>query len=141
MSADDRLMRQILRECRRIAVVGLSPKPERDSYQVARFMQAHGYQIIPINPNASEILGQPCYPSLSVAAQHGPIDLVNCFRNAVDIPPIAEEAVAIRAKALWLQLGIRQDQACAQAAVAGLWTVQDRCLKADFARLQASLSG
>ncbi len=104
-------------------------------------MQAHGYEIIPINPHASELLGQPCYPSLSVAAQHGPIDLVNCFRNAVDIPPIAEEAVAIRAKALWLQLGIRQDQACAQAAVAGLWTVQDRCLKVDFARLQASLSG
>lgn len=131
MSASD--IRFCLDQCRVIAVVGLSPKTHRDSHQVSLYMQRHGYRIIPVNPAAQEILGERCYPSLSEAAQHERIDLVNCFRNAEDIPPIAQEAIAIGAKALWLQLGIVNDAAAQAARAAGLMVVQDRCLKIERA--------
>ena len=111
-----------------IAVVGLSPKPHRDSYRVSQYMQARGYRIVPINPNATEVLGEKAYASLTEAAAHERIDLVNCFRNAEDIPPIAAEAIAIGAKGLWLQIGVTHDDAAAQAQAAGLAVVQDRCL-------------
>jgi predicted CoA-binding protein len=120
--------------CRTIAVVGLSPKPHRDSYRVSQYMQAQGWRIIPVNPLAKDILGERAYASVSEAAQHEQIDMVNCFRNAPDIPPIAEEAIAIGAKALWLQIGIAHAQAAALAMHAGLWVVQDRCLMVEHAR-------
>jgi predicted CoA-binding protein len=123
-----------LASCQTIAVVGLSPKPHRDSFRVSQYMQARGYRIIPVNPMASEVLGERCYPTLSEAAAHERIEMVNCFRNAEDIPPIAEEAIAIGAKALWLQLGIVHDAACERARAAGLWVVQDRCLMVEHAR-------
>ena len=125
-----------LARCRTIAVVGLSPKPHRDSFRVSQYMQAQGYQIVPVNPMANEVLGERCYPTLTEAAAHHRIDMVNCFRNAEDIPPIAEEAIAIGAHALWLQLGIVHDAACERARAAGLWVVQDRCLMVEHARLQ-----
>jgi uncharacterized protein len=122
-----------LQNCHTIAVVGLSPKTHRDSFKVAQYMQAQGYRIIPINPNASEILGERVHASLLDAAQHEHIDLVNCFRNAQDIAPIAQEAIAIGAKALWMQLGIANEAAAKSAQDAGLWVVQDRCLKIEHA--------
>lgn len=126
----------ILTHCRTIAVVGLSPKPHRASFDVARYMQGQGYRIIPVNPNASEVLGEKAYASLTEAARHEPIDLVNCFRNSEDIPPIVAEAIAIGAKAVWMQLGIRHPAAAAQAEAAGLLVVQDHCLKVAHRMLQ-----
>lgn len=128
----------ILTHCRTIAVVGLSPKPHRASFDVARYMQAAGYRIIPINPNASEVLGEKAYATLQQAAQHETIDLVNCFRNSEDIPPIVDDAIAIGAKAVWMQLDVAHPAAAAKAEAAGLLVVQNRCLKIDHRVLQSS---
>ena len=121
----------ILKNCRSIAVVGLSPKPHRASFDVARYLQASGYRIIPVNPNATEMLGEKAYASLLEAARHEKIELVNCFRNSADIPPIVDEAIAIGATAVWMQLGISHSAAAAKAEAAGLLVVQDRCIKID----------
>ena len=121
----------VLTHCQTIAVVGLSPKPHRASFDVAQYMQSRGYRIIPINPNASEVLGEKAYPSLIEAAQHERIDLVNCFRNSEDIAPIVDEALSIGARALWLQLGIRDAPSVHKAVEAGMVALQDRCLKID----------
>lgn len=118
-----------------IAVVGLSPKPHRDSYRVSQYMQAQGYRIVPINPSATEVLGERSFATLTEAAAQIRIDVVNCFRNADDIPPIAQEAVAIGAKGLWMQLGIVNEAAAHTAREAGLHVVQDRCIKVEHARM------
>lgn len=128
----------ILNHCGTIAVVGLSPKPHRASFDVSRYMQAAGYRIIPINPNATEVLGEKAYATLKEAAQHETIDLVNCFRNSEDIPPIVDEAIAIGAKAVWMQLGVAHAAAAAQAEAAGLLVVQDHCIKIDHRVLLSS---
>lgn len=128
----------ILKSCRTIAVVGLSPKPHRASFEVARYMQGHGYRIIPVNPNEVEVLGEKAYATLSDAAAHEKIDLVNCFRNSEDIPPIVDEAIAVGARAVWMQLGINNAAAAAKAEAAGLLVVQDRCLKIDHRVLASS---
>lgn len=137
MMSQTETIRQILATCRTVAVVGLSPKPERASFEVARYMQAHGWRIIPVNPVAAAsgatILGEPVYASLQEAAQHASIDLVDVFRNSADVPPVAQEAIAIGARALWLQLGIENAQAAAAAQAAGLWVVQNQCLKVEHA--------
>jgi predicted CoA-binding protein len=119
---------------RTVAVVGLSPKPHRESFKVAAYLQRHGWRIVPINPNASEILGEKAYTSLTEAAAAETIELVNVFRNSEDVPPVVMEAIAIGAPALWLQLGIRHDAALAQAEAAGLQCVQDKCLLVEHAR-------
>jgi len=123
----------ILGHSRTIAVVGLSPKPERASFDVARYMQAQGYRIIPVNPNAgvAQILGETVYPNLLEASKAENIDLVNCFRNSADIPPIVDEAITVGAKAVWMQLGVLHAAAAAKAQAAGLKVVQNRCLKID----------
>jgi len=121
-------IRQSLAHCQTIAVVGLSPKPHRDSFRVAQYMQNQGFRIVPINPLTHEVLGETAYASLTEAAQHVRIDMVNCFRNSEDIPPIATEAIAIGAKSLWLQLGVVHDAAAKQATDAGLVVVQNLCL-------------
>ena len=128
-------VRQSLADCKTIAVVGLSPKPHRDSFRVAKYMQDHGFRIVPINPNAPEVLGEKAYASLTDAAQHERIDMVNCFRNSEDIPPIAKEAIAIGAKSLWLQIGVMNDAAAKQATDAGLVVVQNRCLMVEHRQL------
>ena len=128
----------IFNNCRTIAVVGLSPKPHRASFDVSRYMQAAGYRIIPVNPNATEVLGEKAYATLKEAAQHEKIDLVNCFRNSEDIPPIVEDAIAIGAKAVWMQLGVSNAAAAARAEAAGLLVVQDKCLKIDHRVLLSS---
>ena len=128
----------IFNNCRTIAVVGLSPKPHRASFDVSRYMQAAGYRIIPVNPNATEVLGEKAYATLKEAAKHEKIDLVNCFRNSEDIPPIVEDAIAIGAKAVWMQLGVSNAAAAASAEAAGLLVVQDKCLKIDHRVLLSS---
>ena len=128
-------IRQSLANCKTIAVVGLSPKPHRDSFRVAKYMQDHGCRIVPINPNALEVLGEKSYASLTEAAQHERIDMVNCFRNSDDIPPIAAEAIAIGAKSLWLQIGVVNDDAAKQATDAGLVVVQNLCLMVEHRQL------
>jgi predicted CoA-binding protein len=119
-----------------VAVVGLSPKAWRESFGVSRAMQAAGWRIIPVNPVVAErgetILGEKAYATLADAALHESIDLVNVFRNSEDVPPVMEEAIAIGAPAVWLQMGIRHDAAAARARAAGLNVVQDRCLKVEW---------
>ena len=126
----------ILKNHRTVAVVGLSPKPHRDSYEIASYMQRQGWRIIPINPAAqvAEILGEKVYPNLIEGAKHEQIDLVNVFRNSADVPPVADEAIAIGAKALWLQLGIEHAGAVEKARDAGLMVVQNRCLLVEHRR-------
>lgn len=133
-------MPYILTHCRTIAVVGLSPKPHRASFDVARYMQAQGYRIIPVNPNAgvAQILGETVYANLLEASKVANIDLVNCFRRSEDIPPIIDDAVAIQAQAVWMQLGIVHAAAAAKAQAAGLTVVQNRCLKIDHRAWLAS---
>jgi uncharacterized protein len=130
----------ILKTCKTIAVVGLSPKVHRDSYEVAEYMQSQGYRIIPINPVAAAsntpILGEKVYASLLDAAKVEKIDMVDCFRNSADIPPIATEAVHIQAQVLWMQLGIDNAVAKSEAEAAGLVVVENRCLLIDHRRLK-----
>ena len=130
----------ILKTCKTIAVVGLSPKIHRDSYEVAEYMQSQGYRIIPINPVAAAsntpILGEKVYASLLEAAKVEKIDMVDCFRNSADIPPIATEAVQIKAKVLWMQLGIDNAVAKNEAEAAGLAVVENRCLLIDHRRIK-----
>jgi len=130
-------MPHILKHCRTVAVVGLSDQPHRASFDIARYLQAQGYRIIPVNPNVTEVLGEKAYPSLTEAARHEKIDLVNCFRNSPDIPPIVDEAIAIGAQAVWMQLGITHPAAAAKAEAAGLLVVQDHCIKVDHKVLQS----
>jgi predicted CoA-binding protein len=136
MSQTDNI-RHILRSCRTVAVVGLSPKPHRASFDVSRYMQAQGWRIIPINPVAAAsgtpILGEKVYATLAEAAQHEKIELVNVFRNSEDVPPVVADAIAIGAQAVWLQLGIEHDDAMATAQAAGLRTVQNKCLLVEHA--------
>lgn len=124
----------LLRDSQTIAVVGLSPKPHRESYGVARYLQAQGYRIIPVNPYAREVLGEKAYATLTEAAAQEKIDLVNVFRNSEDVPPVAQEAVGIGAAGLWLQSGIAHDAAAMMARAAGLRVVQDACIKVEHAR-------
>jgi predicted CoA-binding protein len=132
--SQDEDIRHILKRCRTVAVVGLSPRPERDSHDVAQYMQAQGWRIVPVNPMVTgQILGEKVYPSLSEAARHERIELVNCFRNSADIPPIVDEAVAVGAAAVWMQLGVAHAEAAARARAAGLRVVQNRCLKTEHA--------
>jgi len=127
----------LLRECRTIAVVGLSPKAHRDSNHVALYLQQQGYRIVPVNPLATEILGERCWPSLTEAAKHVQIDLVDVFRQSDEVPAIADEAIAIGARGLWLQLGVHNDAACERARAAGLAVVQDKCTLVEHQRLKA----
>ena len=113
-------------------MVGLSPKPYRDSYRVSAYMQAQGWRIVPVNPVAAAsgtaILGETVYATLTEACAAQKIDLVNVFRHSEDVPPIVDEAIRLGLAGLWLQLGIRHDAAVAQARAAGMRVVQDRCL-------------
>ena len=131
---------QLLSAARTVAVVGLSIRPERASHQVASYLQQHGHRIIPINPTyaGQSILGEHCYATLTQASkEHGVIDIVDCFRKSEDILPIAEEAVAIGARCLWMQLGIVNEDAARLALKAGMMLVMDRCLKIEHQALLA----
>lgn len=115
----------LLRDCRTIAVVGLSSNPARPSHRVAAYMQQQGKIIIPVNPNETIVLGQAAYPSLSAVPV--PIDLVNVFRRSEEVGPIVDDAIRINAKALWLQEGVIDEKSAIRARQAGLYVVMDRC--------------
>jgi hypothetical protein len=141
-------LREVLGHCRTLAVVGLSPQWHRPSYFAAKYMQSHGYRIVPVNPlvaaEGGSILGERCYASVieaaqAIAAQGGHIDMVDCFRKSADIPPLAEEAIAIGARCLWLQLGVTNEEAAERAEAAGLQVIQNRCVKIEHARLFGGL--
>jgi len=135
---DINALRRILRETKVIAVVGLSADWFRPSYFAAKYMQEHGYRVIPVNPKYTEVLGEKCYRSLSDI--HQPVDLVDVFRKTADVMPIAQEAIRIGAKVLWQQLGVRNEEAAARARAAGLETVMDRCVKIEHGRLFGGLN-
>jgi uncharacterized protein len=130
-------LRRILATARVIAVVGLSANWYRPSYFAAKYMQEHGYTIIPVNPAYKAVLGQVCYPDLR--AIPGPVDMVDVFRRTEDVLPIADDAIAIGAKVLWQQLGVNNRDAVARADAAGLDCVVDRCVKIEHARLFGGL--
>ena len=135
---DINTLRRILRETRVIAVVGLSADWFRPSSFAAKYMQEHGYRVIPVNPKYKEILGEKCYPSLCDI--HQPVDSVDVFRKTADVLPIADHAIKIGAKVLWQQLGVRNEEAAAKARAAGLLTVMDRCVKIEHGRLFGGLN-
>jgi predicted CoA-binding protein len=130
-------LRRILRENRTIAVVGLSANWYRPSYFAAKYLQDHGYRIIPVNPSYDSVLGEKCYKSL--ADIPGKVDVVDCFRRSEDIPALAGEAIAIGAKVLWMQLGVTSGEARRIAEAAGLEVVEDRCMKIEHGRLFGGL--
>jgi len=139
-----RTIEQILRGARNVAIVGLSNKPERASYEVAGYLQEQGYHVIPVNPSyaGQQILGETVHATLQEAAdalaQNGQrIDVVDCFRNADDIPPIAKDAIAVRAGALWMQLGIENRMAADLARAAGLDVVMNHCMLIEHRKLDA----
>jgi len=119
-------IRDLLRSSKTIAVVGLSSSPRRPSYEVGSYLQRAGYRIVPVNPNESEVFGEKSYARLEDIPF--PIDIVDVFRRSEDVPPVADSAIAIRAKAIWLQQGIINAEAAAKAHAAGLLVVQDACL-------------
>ena len=135
----DDLIRKILRETRVIAMVGASANWIRPSFFAMKYLQAKGYRVIPVNPReaGNEILGETAYASLRDIPEN--IDLVDCFRSADAMPAIAEEAVEIGAKVLWMQLGVRHEGAAAMAAEAGLTVIQNRCPKIEYGRLSGEI--
>jgi predicted CoA-binding protein len=133
MLTDMKEISTLLKNCRTIAVVGLSPKENRPSNQVARYLQDVGYRIIPVNPGQKEILGETCYPSLLDIPE--PVDVVDIFRRSEEVLPVVEQAVKIKAKAVWMQQGIINEEAARLARSNGLAVVMDRCMKIDHASL------
>jgi predicted CoA-binding protein len=130
-------LRRILKQNHTIAVVGLSAQWFRPSFFAAKYLQEHGYRVIPVNPAYAEVLGEKCYPSLRDVPEK--VDVVDVFRKPEDVPPIAEDAVAIGAKVLWMQIGVVHEAAAKQVRAAGLEVVMDRCMKIEHARLFGGL--
>jgi len=137
MTDDISTLRRILRDCRTIAVVGLSAEWHRPSYFAAKYMQQHGYRVVPVNPRYAAVLGERCYPSLADIPH--PVDLVDVFRRTDDVLPIARQAVEIGVRCLWQQIGVRNLDADRLARAAGLDSVMDRCVKIEHARLFGGL--
>lgn len=138
MADDIATLRRILKDCRTIAIVGLSAEWHRPSYFVAKYLQDHGYRIVPVNPKYPEILGQTSYARLEDIPF--PVDMVDVFRKPADVLPVAVSAVAIGAKCLWQQLGVANDEADTLARAAGLDSVMNRCTKIEHARLFGGLN-
>ncbi len=124
--------RDLLLRFRRIAMVGLSANPSRPSYRVAVHMLAYGYEVVPVNPTVESVLGIPAVPSL--ADVPGPLEIVDVFRRPAEVPGVVDEAIALGAQAIWLQLGLRDEAAAARARAAGIPIVQDRCIKMEHCR-------
>jgi predicted CoA-binding protein len=138
VTPEDRELRALLGEAHTIAVVGLSSKPGRPSLEVARYLQEHGYRIVPVNPHETEVLGARAYPSLLEVPADPPIDVVDVFRRAEATPAIARDAVAIGAKVLWLQEGIVNEEAYRIADAAGLDVIMGVCIKRTRQRLEGT---
>lgn len=135
---DSPQLQRILVENHRIAVVGLSANPMRPSYFAAKYLKDHGYEIVPVNPNRQEILGEKCYPSLLDIP--GKVDVVDLFQKPEHIPGFVDQAISIGARVVWMQLGIVNDAAAEKARQAGLEVVMDRCMKIEYARLFGGLN-
>ena len=134
---DDDKIRRILRHSRTIAVVGLSAQWHRPSFFAAKYLQEHGYRVVPVNPMYEEVLGEKCFKSLRDIPF--PVDVVDCFRKSGEIPALAEEAIAMKAKVLWMQLGVESAPARAKAEAAGLAVVENRCMKIEHGRFFGGL--
>ena len=134
---DGEKTRRILLRHRTLAVVGLSAQWHRPSYFAAKYMQEHGYRVIPVNPSYDTILGEKCYKSVRDIPE--PVDIVDCFRKSAEIGPIAEDAIAIGAKVLWMQLGVHNEAARARAEAAGLEVIENRCVKIEHGRFFGGL--
>lgn len=130
---DDEWLRKLLQESRTIAVVGLSPKPHRDSFKVASYLRAQGYRVIPVHPRAQEVLGERVYRSLDEIPEQ--VDIVNVFRRSEETPAVVKAAIPLKPRAVWLQLGIASLEAAELAAAAGLPIIMDRCLMLEHRRL------
>lgn len=135
---DSNTLRRILKENKTIAVVGLSANEMRPSYFAAKYLKEHGYRIIPVNPNYQEVLGEPCYPDLPSIPD--PVDIVDLFQRSEQVPPFVEQAIAMQAKVIWMQLGVINEEAAEKARNAGLDVVMDRCMKIEYARLFGGLN-
>jgi predicted CoA-binding protein len=131
-------LRRILRAYRRVAIVGLSAEWHRPSFFVAKYLQQHGFRVIPVNPRYETILGERCYARLEDIPE--PVDMVDVFRRSADVGPIVDSAIAIGAKCLWQQIGVTNEAAAAKARAAGLDVVMDRCVKIEHARLFGGLN-
>jgi len=132
----DEEVRALLTRARTIAIVGLSDKPDRDSNEVARYLIGQGYRIVPVNPTVPEILGARSYPSLSAIPSDVRIDVVDIFRRSDQVPPVVDEAIARRAPAVWMQLGVEHAGAAARARAAGAVVLENRCIMVDHRRLK-----
>ena len=130
---EDGDLREILKRCKSIAILGLSPKPERDSHKVAEFLQDKGYRVIPVRPGQKEILGERAYASLNEV--DGPVDIVDVFRRSDQILPHAREALRLKPKVFWMQLGIENHEAAQMLTAEGIDVVMNRCLKIEYERL------
>ncbi len=129
-------LRTLLRDARTIAVVGLSPRPDRPSHSVARYLQRAGYHIVPINPGHEKVLGEPSYPTLAAAAREHTIDVVDVFRRSEHAGGVVDEAIALHPKLIWLQQGVVDAAAAARAEAAGIPFVMDHCLAIEHRALE-----
>lgn len=130
---EDREIKDILENAKTIAVLGLSPKSEKESNKVARYLKDHGYRIIPVRPGQSEILGQRAYPTLDDIEEN--VDIVDVFRNPEQVLPHAHEAIRMRPKVFWMQLGIENQEAASLLVKAGIHVVMNKCIKIEHDRL------
>lgn len=136
MMAPDEATREILRNARTIAVVGLSNKPDRDSNGVARYLMGHGYEIVPVNPTITEVLGRRAYPSVSAIPPDLTVDIVDIFRRSDQVAPIVDDAIARRVPTIWMQLGVQNESAAAKARAQGIQVYQDLCIMQEHRRLR-----
>lgn len=129
----DEVIRDVLSQYQRVAVVGLSDKPNRPSFGIASYLHGHGYTVLPVNPVIDYWQGIPATPSAAKAP--GPVEIVDVLRRAEDVPPVVDNAIAAGAKVVWLQLGVVNEEAASRARDAGLIVVQDRCIMVEHQRL------
>jgi uncharacterized protein len=139
MAVTDSELRDVLGRAKTIAVVGLSDKPERDSNEVARYLQSQGYRIVPVNPMLTEVLGEKAYPSVTAIPTELHVDIVDVFRRSDQVPPVVDEAIARGAKVVWMQLGVEHAEATAKARAAGLTVFENLCIMVQHRRLRGSL--
>ncbi|QTA92108.1 CoA-binding protein [Desulfonema magnum] len=135
---EDSEIRKILENCKSIAVLGLSPKPVRDSHKVAKYLKEHGYKIIPVRPAQKEILEEKAYPSLDEVME--PTDIINVFRTSEQIMPHVQEAIRLKPKVFWMQMGIKNHEAAKLLTEAGIDVVMDKCIKVEHDRLCTQIS-
>jgi len=139
MAVTDDELREVLGRARTIAVVGLSDKPDRDSNEIARYLQSQGYRVVPVNPMLTEVLGEKAYPSLSAIPKETQVDIVDVFRRSDQVPPIVDEAIARGDKVVWMQLGVEHPAAAAKARAAGVTVFENLCIMVQHRRLRGSL--